>query len=137
MFSFKIKKKPYYITNFGKAFHCNSMELMTQIPDDSLDLILTSPPFALTSKKEYGNKQEDEYIDWFLNFSMEFKRILKPDGSFVVDLGGAYLPGHPIRSIYQYELLVKLVKEQEFFFGTGIFSLQSCKTSCPRSMGQC
>ena len=61
---------------------------MKELPDDSLDLILTSPPFALTSKKEYGNKQEEEYIEWFLGFSKEFKRILKPEGSFVVDLGG-------------------------------------------------
>ena len=131
MFEFKIKNKPYYTTNSGKAFHCNSMELMKQIPDDSLNLILTSPPFALTSKKEYGNKQEEEYLEWFLGFSKEFKRILKPEGSFVVDLGGAYLPGHPVRSVYQYELLVKLVKEQGFFLAQEFFHYNPARLPAP------
>lgn len=131
MFEFKIKKKPYYTTNYGKAYHCDSLELMKQIPDNSLDLVLTSPPFALTSKKEYGNKQEDEYIEWFLEFSKEFKRILKPEGSFVVDLGGAYLPGHPTRSIYQYELLIKLVREQDFFLAQEFFHYNPARLPAP------
>ncbi|MDE0470424.1 MAG: site-specific DNA-methyltransferase [Ekhidna sp.] len=104
---------------------------MKQIPDDSLNLILTSPPFALTSKKEYGNKQEEEYLEWFLGFSKEFKRILKPEGSFVVDLGGAYLPGHPVRSVYQYELLVKLVKEQGFFLAQEFFHYNPARLPAP------
>ena len=83
---------------------------MKYIHDDSINLILTSPPFALTSQKEYGNKTEQNYIKWFLQFSKEFKRLLTQDGSFVVDLGGAYLPGHPVRSIYQYKLLCRMVE---------------------------
>jgi site-specific DNA-methyltransferase (cytosine-N4-specific) len=105
---------PYYSKQYRSAFLGDSLELMKHIPNDSINLIVTSPPFALVTPKEYGNKSSDDYIDWFLEFAKEFKRILTPDGSFVVDLGGAYLPKFPIRSIYQYELLVRLVKELKF-----------------------
>lgn len=112
---------PYYQTNQGACFLGDSIKLLDKIPDKSINLILTSPPFALTRKKEYGNKEQFEYVDWFLNFATHFQRILTDDGSFVLDLGGAYIPGAPTRSIYQYELLVRLVKDigfklaQEFF----------------------
>lgn len=55
---------------------------MKQIPDESIDLICTSPPFALVRKKEYGNVDATEYIEWFEPFAKEFYRILKPKGSY-------------------------------------------------------
>ncbi|MFZ4380992.1 MAG: DNA-methyltransferase [Sandarakinorhabdus sp.] len=81
---------------------------------DEVDLILTSPPFALKRKKEYGNEDEANYVKWFSDFAQQFKRILKPNGSLIIDLGGAYLPGYPVRSIYQFELLISLVREHGF-----------------------
>ena len=104
----------YYSENYGNVYLGNTLELIKFLPDNSVNLILTSPPFALTRKKEYGNESAEKYIEWFLPFAHEFKRVLTPDGSFVLDLGGAYLPGFPIRSIYQYELLVTLCKEVGF-----------------------
>ncbi len=85
--------KPFYSTPLGSAYLGDSLELMKYLPDSCVNLILTSPPFALTRKKEYGNKSADEYIDWFLVFAREFKRILTDDGSFVLDLGGVICPG--------------------------------------------
>jgi DNA modification methylase len=111
----KMEVLPYYNTDYGQAFLGDSLEIMKGLPDNSVNLILTSPPFALTRQKEYGNKLEQDYIDWFMQFSKEFYRLLTPNGSVVIDLGGAYLPGHPTRSIYQYELLVRLCREQNFF----------------------
>lgn len=128
---FKLKLQPYYETKLGKAYLGDALETIKQIPDNSINLILTSPPFALTSQKEYGNKQEQEYIEWFLQFSEQFKRIITEDGSFVVDLGGAYLPGHPTRSIYQYELLCKLVKEQKFFLAQEFFHYNPARLPAP------
>lgn len=122
---------PYYETELGQAYFSDSLYLAKQLPDNSINLILTSPPFALTSQKEYGNKQEQEYIEWFLGFSEQFKRILTNDGSFVVDLGGAYLPNHPIRSIYQYELLCRLVKEQKFFLAQEFFHYNPARLPAP------
>ncbi len=130
----RLKKEtltPLYQTDFGQAYLGDSLELMKQLPDSSINLILTSPPFALTRQKEYGNKLEQEYIDWFLQFSKEFYRLLKDDGSLVIDLGGAYLPGFPIRSIYQYELLVRLCREQNFFLAQEFFHYNPARLPTP------
>jgi site-specific DNA-methyltransferase (cytosine-N4-specific) len=122
---------PFYQTDCGSAYLGDSLELMKHLEDDSVNLILTSPPFALTSKKEYGNKSEDEYVEWFLQFANEFKRILKPDGSLVIDLGGAYLSGNPIRSLYQYELLIRLCKELKFFLAQEFFHYNPARLPAP------
>jgi site-specific DNA-methyltransferase (cytosine-N4-specific) len=122
---------PYYETDFGQAYLGDSLELMKELPDSSVNLILTSPPFALTRQKEYGNKQEQHYIDWFMQFSKEFYRLLTDNGSLVIDLGGAYLPGHPVRSIYQYELLVRLCREQNFFLAQDFFHYNPARLPTP------
>lgn len=122
---------PYYSTSLGSAYLGNSLEIMKEFQDSSVNLILTSPPFALTRQKEYGNQLEHEYIDWFLDFSKEFHRLLTPDGSLVVDLGGAYIPGHPVRSIYQYELLVRLCREQKFFLAQEFFHYNPARLPTP------
>ncbi len=129
--TFTLPVEPFYKTTFGSAYLGDSLELLSHIPDKSINLILTSPPFALTRKKEYGNKDADEYVDWFLQFSRHFKRILKEDGSFVVDLGGAYLPGQPTRAIYQFELLVRLCKELGFFLAQDFYHYNPSRLPTP------
>jgi len=52
----KITISPFYETEYGQAFLGDSLEVMQQLPNNSVNLILTSPPFALTRQKEYGNK---------------------------------------------------------------------------------
>ena len=126
-----LKEKPFYKTDLGQAYLGDSLDLMKKIPDSSIDLILTSPQFALTRQKEYGNKQEQDYVEWFLQFSKEFYRILKDKGSVVIDLGGAYIPGYPVRSIYQYELLVKLCREQNFFLAQEFYHYNPSRLPTP------
>ena len=58
-----------YKTRKGKAVVGDSLALMKLIPDNSVNLVMTSPPFALSRPKEYGNKIENEYIDWILEFT--------------------------------------------------------------------
>lgn len=123
--------KPYYETDSGVAYLGDSLDYLKEIPDNSINLIITSPPFALTSQKEYGNKSSEDYVEWFLHFGREFYRVLKNDGSFVVDLGGAYLPGHPVRSLYQYELLIKLVKEIKFYLAQEFFHYNPARLPAP------
>jgi len=81
---------------------------------------MTSPPFALLRKKEYGNEPVERYLDWFMPFCQQIKRCLKPTGSFVLDIGGSWVPGVPVRSVYHFELAVRLAKEfhlaQEFYW---------------------
>lgn len=123
--------KPYYETDLGAAYLGDALELLKALDSESINLIVTSPPFALTRKKEYGNKDSDEYVEWFLHFAREFLRVLKKDGSFVLDLGGAYLPGSPIRSIYQFELLVKLCKEIGFFLAQDFYHYNPARLPTP------
>jgi site-specific DNA-methyltransferase (cytosine-N4-specific) len=81
---------------------------------ESVDLIMTSPPFGLVRKKSYGNEDADAYCNWFRPFAEGFKRVLKDDGSLVIDIGGAWVPGQPTRSLYHFKLLVMLVEEYGF-----------------------
>ncbi|MHB8525453.1 MAG: DNA-methyltransferase [Candidatus Acidiferrales bacterium] len=87
-----------------------------------MDLIVTSPPFGLVRKKDYGNVDADKYVEWFRPFAHAFKKALKPHGSLVIDIGGSWISGQPTKSLYQYELLISLCREfgfhlaQEFFW---------------------
>jgi DNA modification methylase len=123
--------EPFYRQAHGAAYLGDSLQLMKCLDSESVDLILTSPPFALTRKKEYGNASADQYVDWFMPFAVEFRRLLKKDGSLVIDLGGAYLPGYPVRSIYQYELLVRLCREIGFFLAQEFFHYNPARLPTP------
>lgn len=109
-----------YETKSGQAIVADSLDFMRALPDETIDLVMTSPPFALKRKKDYGNKEAHEYVAWFEPFAIEIFRLLKPTGSFVLDLGGTWNAGRPTRSLYQYELLIRLAERfhlaQEFFW---------------------
>jgi site-specific DNA-methyltransferase (cytosine-N4-specific) len=112
--------QPYYQTDEGYAFLGDSIDLISHLPDETVNLIMTSPPFALVRKKEYGNVTAAEYVEWFKPFADQFFRVLKPDGSLVIHIGGSWNKGLPTRSLYQYQLLLELSKTfslaQEFFW---------------------
>ena len=102
-----LKSKEYiYKTNLGKAFYGDSLELIPKLGNESVDLIMTSPPFALLRKKEYGNKEQDEYVEWLAEFARLALPKLKSTGSLVIDLGGAYERGTPTRSLYNFRVLI-------------------------------
>lgn len=82
--------------------------------DKSVDLIMTSPPFGLVRKKTYGNEDAHRYCEWFRPFAEGFRRVLKDNGSLVIDIGGAWKPGTPTRSLYHFELLIMLCEEYGF-----------------------
>jgi len=96
-----------YSTQLGSQFVGDSRELLRLLPDASVDLIVTSPPFALLREKSYGNRDQQEYVDWLCEFGRAALPTLKETGSFVVDLGGAYQRGRPVRSLYQWRVLLQ------------------------------
>ncbi len=114
--------RPAYSTALGQAYCGDSLALMGDMAPNSADLVVTSPPYALYFKKEYGNADQANYINWFSPFASEIKRILKPTGSFVLNIGGTWTPGNPTRSLYHIRLLLHLCDEiglnlcQEFFW---------------------
>ena len=119
-------------TGKGKIVCSNSLTYMKQyMKDDSCDLIFTSPPFALVRKKDYGNENEKNYVDWFRNFGLEFLRILKPNGSLVIDIGGSWIPGQPTRSLYHFELAIMLCKDVGFHLAQEFYSWNPAKLPTP------
>jgi len=115
--------EPFFKTKLGRMYCVDSLDFMrNNMGDASVDLIMTSPPFGLVRKKTYGNIDADNYLTWFHPFGLEFHRILKPQGSLVIDIGGAWNRGQPTRNLYHFELLIMLCKDlgfrlaQEFFW---------------------
>ena len=118
-------------TRLGRIYHDDSMKVMGRCKSASVDMIVTSPPFALTRKKDYGNEQEDAYLEWFRSFAVEFSRILKDDGSLVIDLGGAWKPGIPVRSLYHFKLLIMLCEEYGFHLAQEFYWWNPSKLPTP------
>lgn len=123
--------RTYLKTSLGRIYHGDSLDVMAAKPDASVNLIMTSPPFALTRKKDYGNEQEDEYLEWFRAFAVQFHRILKDDGSLVIDLGGAWKPGLPVRSLYHFKLLIMLCEEYGFHLAQEFYWWNPSKLPTP------
>ena len=110
-----------YNSNLGAAYQGDSRELLKELPDNCIDLVVTSPPFALQHQKAYGNEDLESYNDWFMEFVPEVRRVLQPHGSFVIEIGGAFKQGKPERSTYQYELLPRITKEGGFHLAQDMF----------------
>jgi len=122
---------PLYTTPLGTFLVGDSLNLIMRLQDSSIDLVMTSPPFALLREKEYGNKGQADYVSWLCQFGRAVRRVLKPSGSFVIDLGGAYQRGAPVRSLYNYEVLLKLCKEEKFFLAEEFFWHNPAKLPSP------
>jgi site-specific DNA-methyltransferase (cytosine-N4-specific) len=97
-----------YLTALGAQVCSDSRKTLGGLPENSVDLVVTSPPFALLREKEYGNESQNAYVEWIHTFGVAVQRVLKPTGSFVLDLGGAYERGKPVRSLYQFRVLIDL-----------------------------
>lgn len=123
--------EPYYSTAYGNAYLGDSLAILQSLPDHSLNLVLTSPPYALHFKKEYGNVEKDNYVRWFLPFAEQIYRALSEDGSFVLNIGGSYNKGVPTRSIYHYKLLIALVEEVGFHLSQECFWYNPAKLPMP------
>jgi site-specific DNA-methyltransferase (cytosine-N4-specific) len=122
---------PFYETALGAAYVGDSRELLRVLPDGSVNLVFTSPPYALHFKKEYGNVSKADYVEWFLPFAREIFRVLSDDGSFVLNIGGSWNPGQPTRSLYHYKLLIALVEELGFHLAQECYWYNPAKMPVP------
>ena len=123
--------KPFYSTPLGQAYLGDSLQILPTIPASSINLIFTSPPYALHFKKEYGNVAQGKYVAWFLQFAREFHRVLKDDGSLVIDIGGSWQPGQPTRSRYHFELLIALCRDIGFHLAQEFYWYNPAKLPSP------
>jgi len=126
-----IGKTPCYQTKYGAAYAGDSLELLRLLPDASINVVVTSPPYALHFKKSYGNVSKDDYVAWFKPFAAEILRVLTEDGSFVLNIGGSWNPGSPTRSLYHYKLLIALVEEVGFHLAQECYWYNPAKMPVP------
>jgi len=87
----------------------DSKEILKGIPENSIDLIITSPPYADRRKDTYGGIRPDEYVEWFLPIARELLRILKPTGTFILNIKEKAENGE--RHTYVIELILELRKQ--------------------------
>ena len=123
--------KTGYFSSLGKMLLGDSLDVLGNFEDNSIDLVITSPPFALQRKKEYGNKEQYEYVEWLSQFAHLVFRKLKDSGSFVLDLGGAYEKGVPVRSLYNFRVPIKLCDDLGFFLAEEFFWYNPSKLPSP------
>jgi len=126
-----LESRPAYGTPHGATYEGDSRLLLSQLPDSSVDLVVTSPPYALHFKKEYGNVDKAAYVEWFRPFACEILRALKPSGSFVLNIGGSYNAGAPTRSLYHFRLLLMLCDEIGFHLAQECFWYNPAKLPSP------
>jgi DNA modification methylase len=126
-----LDRTPYYSTSSGSAYLGDSLDVLRELPVDSVNLVMTSPPFALTFKKEYGNRDQGDYVEWFCRYAAEVRRVLADDGSFVVDLGGAWEKGRPTRSLYHYRLAIAVCDEVGFHLAQDFFWFRPAALPAP------
>jgi site-specific DNA-methyltransferase (adenine-specific)/site-specific DNA-methyltransferase (cytosine-N4-specific) len=84
----------------------DNIKAVAKLPDNCIDLIVTSPPYADNRKHTYGGLAPDKYVEWFLPLSLELKRVLKPTGSFVLNIKEKVVKGE--RSTYVMELILAM-----------------------------
>jgi site-specific DNA-methyltransferase (cytosine-N4-specific) len=95
-------KSSIYATSLGAMYHGDSLQVLAlprvQKFKRKVQLVFTSPPFPLNTKKRYGNLKGEEYIEWFASFAPVLRDYLTKDGSIVVEIGNAWELGKPVMS---------------------------------------
>lgn len=123
--------RPAYSTDLGAMYLGDAGQALSLLPGESVDLVVTSPPYALHFKKEYGNAEKEEYVNWFRPFARQILRVLKPEGSFVLNIGGSYNAGSPTRSLYHFRVLLMLCDELGFHLAQECFWYNPAKLPSP------
>lgn len=104
---------PHQKTPLGKYFVGDSLKLLTSAPfkkyRGKIQLIFTSPPFPLNTKKSYGNLKGQEYKRWFVGLADIFSELISERGSIVIELGNSWIPGRPIQSLLPMESLIEFL----------------------------
>ncbi|MEM2160125.1 MAG: site-specific DNA-methyltransferase [Candidatus Nitrosotenuis sp.] len=92
-----------------QIYQQDCLEMLKKIKDNSVDFIITSPPYADNRKKTYEGVPIDKYVQWFLPISAELKRVLKPSGSFILNIKERTIDGE--RGTYVLELILEMRKQ--------------------------
>lgn len=108
----------------AEIYHGDSKEKLKLLPNDSVDLIMTSPPYADQRKNTYGGIHPDEYVKWFLPISEQLLRVLNPAGTFVLNIKEKVIEGE--RSTYVMELILEMRKQGWLWTEEFIWHKKNC-----------
>ncbi len=114
----------------NKIYNMDCLNGMKEnLPSESVDFIFTSPPYA--DMRDYAKIHPNTYVEWFLPIAKELHRVLKENGSFVLNINDKVLKGE--RSLYVYKLVIALTEEVGFkFIDTNIWSKKSPPPTNPK-----
>lgn len=114
----KAKAKPAYKTERGVMFSGVAEAVLSSRHakkyEGKIQLIFTSPPFPLNRKKKYGNAQGDAYLKWLTSFAPIFRKLLKKNGSIVMEMGNAWESGSPVMSPLALKALLAFLEAGKF-----------------------
>ncbi len=102
----------------------NCLDILRQIPTGTINLIITSPPYADSRKNTYGGLHPDKYVAWFLPIAAELKRVLKDDGTFILNIKERVVDGE--RHTYILELILELKKQGWLWTEEYIWHKKNC-----------
>ncbi len=108
----------------NRIIHGDCLQVLKQIPSNAVDLIVTSPPYADSRKSTYGGIHPDEYVQWFLPRSEELRRVLKDNGSFILNIKEKATDGQ--RHTYVLELILALKKQGWLWTDEYIWHKRNC-----------
>ena len=108
----------------SEALLGDCLDVLQRYPDQCIDLIVTSPPYADQRATTYGGIKPDDYVDWFLPRAAQFLRVLKPGGSFVLNIKEKAVNGE--RHTYVLELILALRKQGWLWTEEYIWHKKNC-----------
>ena len=116
-----VKRRPHvtpvYTTRLGRMYVGKTEDVLGSYPvvgrKRKVQLLFTSPPFALNTKKKYGNLQGQEYVDWLAAYAPLFREYVSDDGSIVIELGNGWEPGQPTMSTLTIEALLEFKRKAD------------------------
>jgi len=119
-----MKLKRLLKPKLNKIITGDCLNILKDLPDDFIDLIVTSPPYANSRKKDYGGISPDHYVEWFLPRTKEFLRVLKPTGTFILNIKEKVTRGE--RHIYTIELILEMRKQGWLWTEEFIWHKKNC-----------
>jgi len=115
---------PGFTSELGRIIHGDCLSVVSTLREECIDLIITSPPYADNRKKSYGGVPIKHYVEWFLPISDQLKRVLKPEGSFILNIKERAINGE--RQTYVLELILEMKKQGWLW----IEEYMWCKKNC-------
>ena len=120
-----------YETELGEAIWAMAEDASGFIRDDSVDLLFTSPPYPILRGKAYGTWAVDEWLEWMGDLATDWRKMLRPTGSLMVNLGTVWQPGQPTVDPYIERFVIKMIDDLGFYLADRLYWHNPTKMAAP------